>query len=250
MLNFPVVIKTPDGDSSEEVEARKARIHYVVASNGIFQVRELPTHRSVTRVSNAIPGLPEQTESIELHTPRLPRRLLEDTLAFFNEVYERYGGEAIVVPFYDPRARTFQMGVPPQRISAYVDYYGKRWAGSHLDYEGVELPKGHVRFGTIHSHGDLLAYASHTDCQDERFEDGLHVVFGSFKSAELSCSASFVAGGTRFVLEPQEVLEPCGVPDRGPPEGWMDQVEYVEQHWKPYTGSWAGGGYGGGSYEQ
>lgn len=249
MLHFPVVVKTPDGNSPAEVEARKSKIHYRVAASGVFQVRELPTHRSVTRVSNGIPGLPDEHESIELHVPRLPRHLLEDTLAFFDEVYRRYGGEAIVVPFYDPQTREFQMGVPRQRISAYVDYYGKRWTGSRLDYEGAALPEGTVRFGTIHSHAEMIAYASHTDCQDEQFEDGLHIVFGSFNRSELSRSASFVAGGRRFVLEPDKVMEPCSVPNRGAPSGWLDQVEYVEDHWKPYIGS-VGGSFGtGGSYE-
>ncbi len=249
MLQFPVVVKTHDGNSPEEQEARKSRIHYVVAASGVFQVRELPTHRSVTRVSNAIPGLPDEDEKVELHAPRLPRKLLEDTLAFFNEVYQRYGGEAIVVPFYHPNTRKFQLGVPPQRISAYVDYYGKRWAGTHLDYQSATLPEGHVRFGSIHSHADTTAYASHTDCRDERFEDGLHIIFGSFGSDKLSRSASFVAGGRRFILEPDDVLEPCEVPDRVAPQEWMDRVEYVEDRWKPYSGS-TGGGYYGGSYGQ
>ena len=234
MLRFPVAVKTIDGNSPEEQEARKFRIHYVVASSGVYQVRDLPTHRSVTR-ADAIPGLPDELEGLELRVPRLPRLLLEDTLAFFNEVYQRYDGEAIVIPFYDPKTRKFQMGVPPQRISSYVDSYGRRWSGSHLDYEGLALPEGHVRFGTIHSHAAMVAYASHTDCRDERYEDGLHVVFGSFNSHDLSRSASFVAGGSRFVLEPDSVLEPCAVPDRGAPSGWLDRVEYSEDRWKPYS---------------
>ena len=242
MLNFPVVIKTHDGNSPEEQAALESRIHYVVAASGVFQVRDLATHRSVTRVSNRIPGLPDEIEGVELRAPRLPRWLLEDTLAFFNEVYLQYGGEAIVVPFYDPRTREFSVGVPQQRICGYVDYYGRRWPGSRLDYQGVELPEGHVRFGTIHSHADMGAYASHTDCQDEQYEDGLHVVFGSFRSHELTRSASFVAGGRRFELEPDLVLEPCSLPTRGAPPGWMDRVEHVEERWapNPYVASTGG----------
>ena len=41
MLRFPVVVKTHDGESPEEVAARRSRIHYLVAANGIFQVRDL-----------------------------------------------------------------------------------------------------------------------------------------------------------------------------------------------------------------
>ena len=243
MLRFPVVMKTPDGDSPEEEQARESTIHYVVAASGVFQVRELPTHRSVTRVVGSIPGLPDEAERVELRVPRLPRTLLEDTLAFFDEVHRRYDGEAIVIIFYDPAKREFQLGVPAQRISAYVDYYGRRWAGAHLDYDAVALPDGFVRLGTIHGHGAMAAYASHTDCEDERFEDGLHVVFGSFEGPALSRSAAFVAGGRRFALEPDSVLEPCAVPDHDAPAGWMDRVHHTETRWKPYVAG-SGGSHG------
>ena len=239
MPRFPIAIKTPDGQSPEEERARASKLHYVVAASGVFQVRELPTHRSVTRVTGAVPGLPDQVESVQIRAPRVPRDLLEDALAFFDRVYRDYGGEAIVIPFYDPTTREFRLGVPPQKIRAYRDSRGRRWTDLHLDYASVPLPEGHVRFGTIHSHAEQPAYASHTDCADEQYEDGLHIVFGSFDGSVLSRCASFVANGRRFVMEPNRVMEPCGVPNRAPPEGWMERVDFVEEPWRPYRGYYA-----------
>jgi hypothetical protein len=234
-MSFPIVLKTPEGDSAEEQAVQSSKLYYRVASNGVFQVRELATHRSVTKVTSAVPGLAEERERVELRVPRLPRELLEEVLEFFAEVYRRYRGEAIVILFYDAAKHEFRVGVPPQQIRVYADYWGRWWPDHHLHYQTMERPQGFVRFGTIHSHADLQAYASHTDCEDERYEDGLHVIFGSFKSGVLSRSASFVAGGRRFDLEPDQVLEPCEVPDREAKRSWMEQVEYVEDRWKPYT---------------
>ena len=222
-MRFPIILKT-----LERFRA-PAKLYYEVAANGVFQVRDAPTHRAVTRVEHDVPGLLAEVESVELRVPMLPRDLLENVLAFFCAVHERWAGEAIVVLFFDAARQEFRVGVPSQTIGAYRDVYGRVWADGHLDYGKVDRPEGCVRFGTIHSHGELAAYASHTDCQDERWEDGLHAVYGNLGSSRISQSASFVANGRRFPLDPKEVLEPAAVPTHGPPPEWMDQVSYVEE---------------------
>lgn len=222
---FPVRLK------SRERHADPARLYYLVASNGLFQVRKTATHRSVTRVTNEVPGLYPEREHVDLFFPEVPAELLEDVLAFFDEVYRRYRGEAIVILFYDPNERAYHVGVPPQKISGYRDQQGRWWSDYRLDYGAAPRPRGCVRFGSIHSHAALSAYASHADCEDEKFEDGLHVVFGSFASRELTRSASFVADGHRFHVRTEDVLEGCRVPDRAAPADWMAQVECREEVW-------------------
>ena len=224
-MMFPVRLK------ARESHRDPARLYYLVASNGLFQVRKTATHRSVTRVTNDVPGLFPETERVDLYFPPIPATLLEDVLAFFHEVYRRYRGEAIVILFYDPKVREFHIGVPRQKISGYTDEHGRWWSDYRLDYEALKRPAGCVRFGSVHSHASLNAYASHADCADEKYEDGLHVVYGSFASADLTRSASFVADGHRFYLRPEEVLETCRVPDRDAPPGWMDHVECREERW-------------------
>ncbi len=215
-MRFPVVLKNLD-----PIEA-PAKLYYVVASNGVFQVRDTDAYRAVTRVFDGIPGLLAECEQVELRSPRLPTLLLEEVLAFFGEAYRQYGGEAIVILFYNSETREFRVGVPVQHITRYD---ADRW-GAHLHqrYDALENPPGSVRFGTIHSHANLPAYASHVDCQDERFEDGLHIVFGNLKSENISRSASFVANGLRFRLEPDAVLEQARMPERHAQREWMQRV--------------------------
>lgn len=77
-----------------------------------------------------------------------------------------------------------------------------------VSYGSVTRPAGHIRCGSIHSHAELGAYPSHTDCNDELDEDGLHVVIGDFGKAALSMSAAFAVAGRRFAVDLKDVLEP------------------------------------------
>ena len=61
MLRFPVVVKTHDGNSPEEREARGSRIHYLVAANGVFHVlafgSELITRGRIARADSSPDGV-------------------------------------------------------------------------------------------------------------------------------------------------------------------------------------------------
>jgi len=215
---FPVLVKT-----RVYVEPQAA-IYYEVAENGVFQVHDAQTHRAVTRAAGPIPGLVPEYEHLRLKVPRLPRAQVEDVVAFFEEAYRRYRGEAMVMLFYHAGTRTFRIAVPSQTLPGRRRHDG-RWLADHaVRYGSVERPADCVRLGTIHSHAELPAYASGDDCADEQYEDGLHVVFGSFAKPELTVSASFVSNGIRFLLEPADVLEPCGRPTRPARPDWIARV--------------------------
>ncbi len=221
-MNFPVLIKT-----AACVEPATGT-YYAVAENGVFQVRDTTIYRAVTRAEGPIPGLLPEREQLRLKCPRLPRRQVEDVLAFFAEVYRRYAGEAVVILFYRVATRDFHVAVPPQVLLGRRRHDG-RWRADHaVQYGSVVRPEGFVRFGTIHSHADLPAYASGIDCDDEQYEDGLHVVFGDFGFRELSIAASFVANRVRFRLVPADVLEPCVVPKRPARADWLACVRREE----------------------
>lgn len=247
-MKFPIVLNTT------ERFVEPGSLYYLVASNGIFQVRNTPTHRSVTRVERDIPGLLSETPRVDLNFPALPASLLDSVIAFFDEVYWCYRGEAIVILFFDPKTQEYRAEVPPQKITGYYDTRGQWMSDYRLDYENAERPDGFIRFGTIHSHANLAAYSSHTDCEDEKFDDGLHVVYGSFSAKELSRSASFVSNGQRFHVDADCVLETWAVSGCPVPDGWMDRVECVEEPaWQPrtigigsehYTAKWSYGGKG------
>ena len=217
-MSFPVLLKLDEGVASDET------LYYVVAANGFFQVRRTETYLSVTEARGDVPGLLPEYARLRLDVPRLTVDLLQPVLAFFRAVFEEHGGEAIVILFYSPATRSFRALAPEQRIPGYQSN-GVWRSVLQLDYGDAERPDGYLRFGSIHSHADTAAYASAVDCADERHMDGLHVVYGHVDRREPSRSAAFVVNGTRFPLAPDEVLEPCSVPDDGAPEEWMARVE-------------------------
>jgi hypothetical protein len=229
-VNFPILLKTDASVRSDET------LYYVVASNGIFQVREAGMYRAVTRAEKPVPGLLPEKEQLEFTFPRLPVALLREVLGFFVAVYGEHGGEAIVILFYRPESRTYRVDVPRQTIPGYRRWDGRWRAHRRLSYGEVARPPGYRRFGTIHSHADSPAYASEIDCADERFQDGLHVVFGDLDRSEPSRSACFVANGVRFPLHPDDVLERCAVPDGPADAEWLVRVGREETGW-----SFAGG---------
>lgn len=221
-MNFPVLLKTDPDVRSDEA------IYYLVAANGLFQVRRTESYEAVTRVTGTVPGLCEQEEYVELDIPLLPRALVRRVLAFFRAVYERYSGEAIVILFYQPETCTYRVVAPPQQIPGYWTW-DRRWrAYLKLSYREVERPAGYLRFGTIHSHAEFAACASDTDWADERFGDGLHIVFGHMDRAEPSRSACFVANAARFPLDADDVMARCDVPQAAPEPSWMAQVSRIE----------------------
>ena len=72
--------------------------------------------------------------------------------------------------------------------------------------------------------------------EDERFEGGLHIVFGDFGRPNISRSATFVANGVRFRMDPSEVMEVCSVLNRPARPDWMAQIKAEKrvrpvQHW-------------------
>jgi hypothetical protein len=239
-MKFPVVLKRPSA------RPPSAPLYYVVASNGVFQVRRTASYEAVTRACGPIPGLQPEEERLEFDWPPLGPRLIEDVLAFFLEVYRCYGAEAIVLLFYEPRSRRFLASAPPQRT------YGSkgsksRWSSIHrLTYQNTALPPGYLRFGTIHHHCALPAFASETDREDE-CADGLHIVFGNLDRPHLSVEAAFVANGVRFRLDPRTVLEAYELPRGRARRDWMAQVTILESRpvsLPPVTGMQVGYGEG------
>jgi hypothetical protein len=235
---LPVVLK------EEGREEPEAPVYYVVAANGVFQIREAGSYRAVTTVRTEIPGLLREEERVELRFPRLPASMLEEVLAFFREVYRLHRGEAIVILFYRPETQEFRVDAPQQTLPGYLDWRGEWRASLHLDYGEVQRPPGFLRFGTVHSHANLAAYSSFTDCKDEQYHDGLHIVYGHVQSAYPSRTACFVANGTRFPLQPDEVLEPCETLDRPVRTDWMARVRRGES--KVYVTYSTSGGYAAG----
>ena len=216
-MTFPILVKT-----KVTVEPA-ATIQYLLADNGKFQVRDTPLHRSVTRV-DSVPGLLPEHEQLRLKLPRLPRGHMEEVVALFEDVYRRWKGEAMVFLLFAPATREYRIAVPPQTLPGRRRLDGRWIADLAVHYGSVDRPPGFFLAGSVHSHAELPAGASGRDCDDEQYEDALHIVVGSLEDANLTVSASFVTGGVRFPVAPSEVLEPFVRAPRAARPDWIARV--------------------------
>ncbi len=232
-MNIPIVFKT------EGSTAPRERLYYEVTADGIFQVRDTPLYHAVTRAAPPVPGLLPGAEALTLRFPPIPRAMVEEALAFFDEAHRRWGGEAIVIIFYAAERREYRLVAPPQTLPGRWYARGRWLADYTVRYDEVPRPHGFVRFGTIHSHADLAAHASGLDCEDERYEDGLHIVFGNFGTMRISVAAAFVAGGVRFAVNPAEVLVEAGVPERAARRDWVARIKREDRSVRARA-SWSG----------
>jgi hypothetical protein len=211
---IPLHLKTSDAEEPGDPT------YYLVAANGVFLVKNTGIFCSVTE-AKVVAGLEEQHPSVALAFPRLPRDLLDRIYGFFQHVYERLDGEAIVFLYYSPETGEFRAEAPPQQLTRYRTYRGWRTAGS-VEYRSLQRPAGFLKLGDAHSHADSPAFFSPVDDRDDA-EDGLRVVMGRLDRREPDVSVSFVANGTRFGLARHDVLEDFGTPVP-PTETWIRRV--------------------------
>lgn len=219
---FPIYLK------GKEFQEPEDPIYYLIAGNGIFLVKRMGLYSAATKVDGIAPVLSPHSEQLALRIPKIPRLLVRAILGFFRAAFRWHGGEAIVFLYYSEKKASFCVRVPPQRVHRRV--YGHRtYTDGHVDYDTCPRPDGFVKLGTLHSHADMLAFHSHTDHCDERYEDGLHITIGRIDTKRPDISASFVVNGVRFKVHPIDVLEDsAGVPLE-PPPSWMLKITCIDR---------------------
>lgn len=195
-------------------------IYYLLAGNGIFLVKKTPVFESVTE-SERVAGLEQQALSLKLSFPKLPCTLMAQIYGFFLYVFRRLDGEAIVFLFYSPERGQFLANAPPQKLTRYRTRHGLRTEGK-VEYQNIPRPRNFLKLGDAHSHGDSPPFFSSVDDRDDG-EDGLRIVMGRLDRPTPEIRASFVANGTRFKLQIDEVLEAFGEP-LPPPAAWIRRV--------------------------
>ena len=205
---------------STEFEEPDASAYYLLAANGVFLVKKGGIFSSVTEAP--LVGLGRQRPSLRLGFPKVPRELLERMYGFFRYAYEQFDSEAVVFLYYSPEQGIFHADAPPQVVTRYRTYHGWRTAGN-VEYGTMSRPHGFLKLGDAHSHGESPAFFSPTDDRDDG-EDGLRIVMGALHRSPPEVRVSFIASGTRFRLEPHEVLEDFIEPTR-PPDEWTERIE-------------------------
>ncbi|MHC1768643.1 MAG: hypothetical protein AB9869_30915 [Verrucomicrobiia bacterium] len=152
---------------------------YLLTASGLFLCRNTPFYRSCVPVKKFPSELAEQRPFLKLRYPRIPRRLLEVTVGFF-DIMGRCGSEAVVLIVWNSATRAVELVVPEQ--TGYVGTTSSGWViPLELTYEIPPLPPELVLVGDIHSHVDGMAYTSSTDESDEAHRPGLHLVVGRIR---------------------------------------------------------------------
>jgi hypothetical protein len=204
---------------SSQFEEPDVAAYYLLAANGVFLVKKSGVFSSVTEAP--VRGLERQRPSVSLGFPKLPRDLLEPIYGFFQYAYEEFDGEAVVFLYYSPEQQLFHADAPPQRLTRYRTHHGWRTEGN-VEYGAMTRPPGYLKLGDAHSHGESPAFFSRIDDRDDG-EDGLRIVMGGLHRPRPEIRVSFIANGTRFSLEPDEVLDDVMKP-APPPEAWVNRI--------------------------
>ena len=176
-----------------------ADIYYELAANGLFLPKQMPFWTATVQVDR-ISVLEEETPSLNLRLPTIPKEIVTEMARFFAWVYKKHGTEAMVLVWFSDREKKYRISAPTQQVSA-----------SSLRYEIPNRLSGEYLVGTFHSHGNLSAFHSGTDQCDEKSLDGIHGTFGNFggliNGDKFSLSLQAAVNGTRFPLEPVKWLE-------------------------------------------
>ena len=206
---IPVYLKT--AGTAEPADL----FHYLVASNGVFLVKDTGLYRAVTEMPG-VAGLERLKASLVLRVPKIPRDIVERIYGFFDYAWRNWNGEAVAFVYYAAGSGEFQADVPPQRLYRYRSLHGWR-TERRVEYDFHPRPPGFLKLCDFHSHADMPAFFSATDDYDDR-EDGLRVVMGRMNRVVPDVRASFVAAGTRFTLGVEEVMEGFSHPAPVPAE--------------------------------
>lgn len=174
-------------------------------------------------------GMVTMKESAYWELPPIPLEMVRKLEAFFRAAYRKHTSEAIVMLTYDPDYRDqpdasdgWGILVPKQVNNA-----------GHCKYEWdsvMEDKPEHVDIiGSVHSHPNMSAFASHTDEEDMMNWDGLHITCGWQNSKNNGAAEWFIEyqlNNRRFEFTPAQVFEVVGDSSEFEDEdGWLDKIE-------------------------
>lgn len=203
----------------EDFEEPPEDIYYLLAANGLFKVTKTLAFTASTvfftpRKGRKLGVLDSHEENLELQLPKkVPYKIFLESLGFFREIYRRHKTEAEALLYWDENNKEYVLAVKDQKT--------ERW---DLVAEVGRNPEGLIRIGTLHSHGDLWAFHSGIDDEDEEYDDGLHITFGEVMQIP-SVSCSVVVGGKRFMMKTSDIFELKKLAAPQVPEEWIKKVK-------------------------
>jgi hypothetical protein len=231
-------------------EPPKDSHYYIVAKNGVFLYKRNPVLETILPVKD-IPVLKFQREVLDVKYPKIPKIDVLEIISFFFRNYRRYRGESIVLIHFSS-SKGYKFHAPDQRVARGI-----------LDYSPRDRFNGYLLVGSIHCHGNLIAFHSSrhefSDHEDEVDFDGLHITVGNINSPVITISCSVMVNGKRFILNPMKYMEGIsevkvpkvefpiyGEDDKKMVESYKEEMDHDEKlygvkvpfslYWAPITG--------------
>lgn len=196
-----------------------SRVNYILRGDGLWEVRQNKIGRfCVHRFTGSVSGFPEEhnlEEGFELSLPKIPRKLLDQIVAFFRRLTEDHDFEAYVQIFWNPEEEKYFLFCPEQKVSK-----------GRVRYEPSELISKNVLVCEIHSHNSMPAFFSNVDDDDEKKRgDRFFGVVGNLHTLSPTIKLSFIiGGGKRVFLEVEDLFK-----DEPFPSEWLDKITYIDR---------------------
>jgi len=219
-MPIPIYLKT-----ASDMPRPRDPEYYLITQDGPFFCRNHRFFQSDVPARRSIRALAPHEAACSFHYPKIGVAMLEYIIGFFDKVFVRHGSEAIVLLLWNLERQRYRLLVPEQEASVWESHSGMR---SPLDVKYTlpkTLPPRHLLVGDIHCHGDIGAYASWTDKEDELHRDGVHVIIGHIDRNPPTLHMDLTVDGSRFPLQFENLFKGFRQRRRLIPEAWMKMVK-------------------------
>lgn len=218
-LMTPIYIK-PRTDTAWPKDA----VFYMLTASGLFLCRNNPFYTSCVPTPRWPTELATQKSFLEVHYPKIARRLLELVVGYFDRVADEHGSEAAVLLAWNKRSEHVEIVVPEQVATISRNGWGDVFPVG-VEYKiPANLAPDRTIIGDVHSHVDGAAYSSYVDKHDETYRAGLHIVVGRLGDEPPEFHIEAVTDGARFVVEPELILAGYHKRRVDVPDDWMEKI--------------------------
>lgn len=223
-MPIPVYLKT------DAAAARPADPEfYWLTRDGLFFCRNHPFFTSDVPARRAPRALAPHQTRCDVRYPKVRASTLETIVGFFARVFALHRCESVVLLLWDLDQQRYRLWVPQQEATVWESWSGRR---SPLDVRytvPTGLPSRHLLVGDVHCHGNMAAYSSGTDREDEVYRDGVHGVVGRIDSEPPDFHLELAIDGHRFTMDWDQLFEGYTGRRNFVPRQWLDRVKVVAE---------------------
>jgi hypothetical protein len=232
MSPLPLYLKT-----DERMPRPDDPAFYWLTQDGPFLCRNHPFFASDVPARRPVRALAAHEPRCVVRYPKVKTSTLEFIVGFFDRVYALHGSEAVVLLLWDLDEGRYRVLVPEQEATVWVGWSGRR-SPQDVRYTVPPLSPRQLLVGDIHCHGNLAAFTSLTDADDERYRDGVHGVVGRIREEPPEFHLQLAIDGYRFSLDTGQLFEGYTKRRRFVPRAWFDRVQVKVEGWGGSFSRW------------